>query len=31
VFEEIGFDKKGIRAVLPSDEYRPLVAVAEAD
>ena len=31
VFEEIQFDDKGIRAVLPSDKYRPLVAVAEAD
>ena len=31
VFEEIQFDEKGIRAVLPRDEYRPLIAVAEAD
>jgi len=31
VFEEIQFDEKGIRAVRPSDEYRPLLAVAEAD
>lgn len=30
VFEDIQFDRHGIRVVLPRTEYRPLVALAEA-
>ena len=30
VFEEIQFDQYGIRVVLPRNEYKPLVALAEA-
>ena len=29
VFESVQLDEYGIRAVLPAEEYRPLVAVAE--
>jgi hypothetical protein len=29
VFEEIQLDRRGIRAVLPRPEYKPLVALAE--